>query len=215
MQRTAAVAVLAWIVAGCVTADQERVRDYNEDGVHLFEKGDFVHAGECFQAALALKPGDADLTYNLGQAYDRQGKMTRAEQTYNDCLTRAPNHAACRHALCVLLVRQGRRAEAVRMVEEWLAQEPGRSDPYAEDGWLWHQAGDLPRAQARLQQALERDPHNSRALNELALVYEDLHYPDRAVTLYEQSLENNPKQPDVFQRVSRLRTQGAGRPKPE
>jgi protein O-GlcNAc transferase len=215
MRRTATVAVLAWAVTGCVSVDQERVRDYNEDGVHLFEKGDYPHAAECFQAALALKPGDADLAYNLGQAYDRQGNATRAEQVYKDCLGSSPNHAECRHALCVLQVRQGRRAEAAQMVEDWLAREPGRSDPYVEDGWLWHQAGDLPRAQARLQQALERDPHNSRALNELALVYEAMHYPDRAVTLYEKSLEDNPRQPDVAQRVSFLRTQGAGRPKPE
>ena len=111
-------------------------------------------------------------------------------------------------------MKGGRRKQAVAMVEDWLARRPKRSDPYAEDGWLWHQAGDLPQAQARLQQALDLDPHNVRALAELALVYEHLGLPERAVVLYERALDVDPGQPDVAQRLNQLRAQGAGRPKP-
>src|SRR5205085_1070565 len=80
----------------------------------------------------------------------------------------------CRHALASLYVRQGHWPEATGLVRDWLAREPQRAAAYAEEGWLWRQAGDLPRAQARLQQALELDPHDPRALTELAQAYEDL-----------------------------------------
>jgi tetratricopeptide (TPR) repeat protein len=101
------------------------------------------------------------------------------------------------------------------MVQSWLAREPGRAAAYAEDGWLWYQAGDLPRAQGRLEQALELDPHDSRTLVELARVYEAMKRPDRAAALYERVLERNPKQTEVTKRLKALQSQGTGQPQPE
>jgi Flp pilus assembly protein TadD len=208
------MAWLAWGLVGCGPAVQERVRTYNQDALYLFQQGDYAGACEVYQSALALQPKDLGLLYNIGECYDRLGNAAKAEDAYNQCLQKEPDHVRCRHALAVLLVRTGRRKQAVTMVEDWLAHNPKRADPYAEDGWLWHQAGDLPQAQARLQQALDLDAHNLRALNELALVYEDLGLPDRAVVLYERSLDQDPRQPDVARRLNQLRAKGSGRPKP-
>src|SRR5579871_902936 len=91
-------------VAGCVTTDDERVRDYSSDGLQLFRCGNYRAARESYQAALALRPEDIGLMYNVAQCYDRQGADAQAEKLYNDCLQRAPNHGACRHALAELLV---------------------------------------------------------------------------------------------------------------
>ena len=203
------------LLAGCVPNEREqRVRAYNEDGVHLFGQGDYVHARDTFQGALALTPEDANLHFNLGQCYDRLGRAELAEQSYRACLQRAPNHPECRHALCVLLVRRGRRDEAVRLVEDWLKTQPRLAAAYAEDAWLWHQAGDLPQAQSRLQQALDLDPHDPRALTEMGLVYEALGYPDRALVAYERCLDVRPNQPELVRRVNELRARGVGPPRP-
>ena len=204
---------LAW--TGCSTAQEERCRDYTEDGVQLYTEGDYPHARESFEAALALRPEDPALAYDLGACYDRLGDAAKAERAYRECLGRAPNHPPCRHAVVQLLVRQNRRPEAVQMVQDWLAQEPRLAAAYAEDGWLWHQIGDLPRAQARLQQALDLDPHDFRALTELARVYEAMQRPDRALALYERALEQAPRQPEVAARVNFLLAHGAGRPRPD
>jgi Flp pilus assembly protein TadD len=190
------------------------VRTYNELGVHLFQEGDYAGSRETFQAALALQPADSGLLYNIGECYDRLGNAAKAEEFYNQCLQRSPNHARCRHSLAVLLVRTGRRKQAVYMIEDWLRREPKLADPYAEDGWLWHQAGDLLLAQARLQQAIDVDPHNVRALTELGRVYEDLGLPERAVPLYERALDQNPRQPEVADRLNFLRHKGTNPPKP-
>jgi len=101
------------------------------------------------------------------------------------------------------------------MVDDWLAREPKLAAPYAEDGWLRAQSGDLLNARGRFQQALLLDANNTVALNELARLYEAMHRPDRARVLYERSLEADPHQPDVFQHVSLLRSQGAGLPHPD
>src|SRR5208337_4603493 len=50
----------SWVVcvAGCLSANEERLQEYNNDGIFLFQKGDFGDARLSFQAALELKPED-------------------------------------------------------------------------------------------------------------------------------------------------------------
>jgi tetratricopeptide (TPR) repeat protein len=215
MVRVAAVAGLLCLVGACAETGPERLHEYNRDGLVLFEQASYDHAREMFEAALAQKPGDANLLYNIGRSHEKLGQADRAEARYNECLKVAPDHPECRHALAVLLVARGRRDDAVRMTEDWLASRPDLGAAYALDGWLWHQFGDLPRAQGRLQQALERDPRDTHALNELALVYEDMHRLDRAAALYERSLDYRPGQPEVKGRLASLRAEGAGVPRPD
>lgn len=215
MRRLVVVAMLALFVGACAPANQERVRDYNEIGVEAFNRGEYRPARDCFQAALNLQPGDPNLVYNVAQCNERIGQVAKAEQLYNECLQRRPNHVECRYALAGLLVRQNRRDDAVRLTENWLAREPRLAGPYAVDGWLWRQYGDLPRAQARLQQALAINPADNFALTELAHVYEEMSRPERAVALYEKALDVKSDQPEVRMRLTALQKQGTGRPRPD
>ena len=204
---------LGW--AGCAAPAQDRVRAYNEDGVFLYQRGDYAGARDTFLAALALQPEDPGLLYNAGQCYDRLGDATKSENYYNLCLQRVPNHPAARHALTVLLVRTNRRDQAERMVQDWQAHQPELSSPYAEYGWLWRTRGDLLQAQAYLQRALELDPRDQRALIELGILYETMHRPDRAIALYERVLEQEPRHAEVTERLNLLQAQGATRPQPD
>ncbi|HEV3235342.1 MAG TPA: tetratricopeptide repeat protein [Gemmataceae bacterium] len=215
MWRIVGVIVMAIGLGGCAQDTAERLKAYNDDGLSLYSQGQFHDARESFEAALALKTDDPGLLYNIGQCYDHDGNAPQAEKYYQECLAHDPNHVAAHHALAKLLVRNQRMPDAVNHVQNWLTSSPGVAAAHAEDGWLWHEQGDLPKAQARLEQALLLDPHEWHALTELGLVYEGLRRPDRAVVLYEQSLGENPNQADVKARVTKLRAEGAGSPKPE
>jgi Tfp pilus assembly protein PilF len=206
---------LLWLLSGCAQTAQDRVHEYNEDGVLLFKKGEYVHARESFQAALALKPTDCNLLFNIGQCYDHMGQPDRAEQAYRECLKASPNHVECRQQLAALLWKLDRKADAAKMVEEWLVQQPRSASAFALHGWLFLQLNDLPKAQSRLQDALARDGNNRLALIALAQVYEAENRSDRAIFLYQRSLEVNPDQPEIVQRVSFLKSQGIGRPRPD
>jgi tetratricopeptide (TPR) repeat protein len=215
MRWTLGVLMIAVGLAGCAVPTDERFDAYNEDGLHLYQQGNYAAARESFQAALGLNATDAGVLYNLAECYDRLGDDKNAERYYRDCLQRDPNHPAGWHALVTLLVRNQRRPEAEKMVQGWLASQPRLASPYAEDGWLALQAGDLPRAHERLQQALEIDPHDVRALTELGRVYEVMQRPDRALVLYERVLERDPGQTEVVNRVNFLLTKGVQRPHPD
>ena len=112
-------------------------------------------------------------------------------------------------------MRQNRASDATRLIEEWLVRQPKSAEALAADGWLWHHIGDLPRAQARLQQSLDVDPQTSLALAELGTVYEEMQRPDRALVLYQRSLARDPQQPEVGKRVQFLLAKGAKAPQPE
>jgi tetratricopeptide (TPR) repeat protein len=216
MRRVGSVAVLALLVSACAPTSAGRVQEYNELGVQHFQKGEFDRAIADFQSALALRPANSALLYNLGQCYDHLGQMDQAEQTFRLCLQQQPNDADCRHALNVLLVQRGRLAEAQQLVQEWLTREPKLSAAYAEDGWLYERQGDPIKAIKRYQQAVYYDSHNTLALVEMGRIYEEeLNLPSRALKLYQTVLEYDPHQPDLVKRVNRLRTRGVGPPHPE
>jgi tetratricopeptide (TPR) repeat protein len=206
---------LALFSAGCETTEQERLRHFNDDGVVRFRQGDFQGARDSFSEALTLKPEDANILYNIGQCYDRQGDWTKAEKYYRDCLAKSDSHEESRHALEVLLYRTGRKAEAARLIEDWLIRQPNLAGPYAEDGWRLRQENALPQAKARLQQALTIDHHHVRALTELGILYEQDNMPERALVLYERVLAQNPQQADIVERVNNLRLRNVRRPLPD
>ncbi len=212
MRRVCWIAVLAFGVTACGVNRQERVRDYAEDGLHLYQCGDYRHARLDFEAALKLAPGDVTLEYDVAQCWDRLGQDEKAEALYRDILQRAPNDAETHHALDMLLVRQGRREEAVRLTQDWLARSPNLSGPYAEDGYLWRQYGDPEKALGRLFQARQINRKDNRALVEIGMVYEEMHFPDRAIRTYEEALQYQPHQPDVEARLAQLRAQSATNP---
>src|SRR6516162_3524242 len=110
MVRVAILAGLIVSLAGCAqTSGQQRLAEYNQDGLLLFEQGSFDHAREEFEAALALKPNEANLLYNLGRCHEKLGQADKAEARYNECLRASSDHAACRYALAKLLIARGRR----------------------------------------------------------------------------------------------------------
>lgn len=187
---------------GCTTTAQERVKAYNEDGIQLYRQGKYHDAAESFEAALAWDREDPGLLYNLGECYAQLGNGPKAIHYYNECLQRVPDHTACRHALVVALVRNGRRPDAIRLVQGWMQSEPDNLDAMIEDAWLWRNEGNLPNAKLRLEQVLEKEPKHDRALIELAQVYEAINRPERALVLYERSLQRNPQQPEVASRVN-------------
>src|SRR4051812_18819880 len=92
MPRVCWVAGLALCLFGCATDVQERVREYSQDGLVLYQRGDYRGARETFEVALKLQPDDPALLYNLGQCYERLSDVPKAESTYAQCLTRQPNH---------------------------------------------------------------------------------------------------------------------------
>jgi tetratricopeptide (TPR) repeat protein len=207
--------VLAILAGGCAYTQEEQAKPYRDDAFQQVQLGHYHDACESFQAALKLQPNDIGLIYNVGYCSERAGDLNTALQCYDQCVRAEPDNGTYRHALASVLLRQGRRSDAICVVQNWLAQHPSWAEPYTLDGCLWHEIGDLPAAQSRLQQALALDPHNVRAMVELGSVFEEMNAPDRAMSLYNQALDLQPNQPDLVVRVNALQARLQPAPPPQ
>jgi superkiller protein 3 len=202
------------MLAGCASTGDERWRQFNDDGVEQFAKGNFADALDSFDYALTMHPNDPVLIYNNAQCYDRLGNVKRAEELYQYCLQRDPKHGDARLALVSLKYRTNRVAEANQQIQDWLRQEPTLADPYVADAWRLRQEGASGPAFARVEQALSLEPRNRRALTEMAILLENQGMPDRALALYEWILQREPNQLEIAERREQLRAKGVQPPPP-
>ena len=186
-------------------------RNDNAEGVRLYQQGNYLGAVNHFQQALARQPGDPDCFYNLGATYHQQAKVfgqpadrATAEQYYHLCLARAPGHEACRRAMSVLLVEEGREPEAIAGLQEWSRLQPGNPNPHIEMARLWEERGDLREAENQLVDALAVAPSDPRALVALGSLREATGDQAQALANYSQALAADPQQPAVAGKVASL-----------
>jgi Flp pilus assembly protein TadD len=191
------------------------VNSDSNQGVTLYEQGNYLGAANSFQRALEKQPGNADCFYNLGATYHQQSKLfgqpgdlQTAEQYYHLCLARNPDHAACQRGLAVLLVETGRTGDAATQLEQWAARQPENPEPRIELARLCHEQGDELDAENYLIDAVSIDPENPRALVALGQIRESSGDTQQALVNYSKALELDRNQPTVAAKVATLSSSG-------
>jgi tetratricopeptide (TPR) repeat protein len=204
-----ALGIVYATMAGCsVMSDGQ-----NQQGVRMFEQAYYQGALARFQQAIQSDPNNPDSYYNLarthhqlGKLHNQQSNLQQAESYYHQCLDHNPNHQDCYRALAVLLVEQGRSADAFKLVENWVARSPSTSAPRIELARLYEEAGNRDAAKQQLIEAVGVDPTSARALAALGKLREESGETAQAVANYQRSLSVNPNQPQLTARVAALTT---------
>ena len=88
----------------------------------------------------------------------------------------------------MLLLGQGRQADAIAILEQVAAAAPTLSAPRIDLGIAYHRTGDLENARLNLEAALAANPDHPIAYNELGTVYRKLGRFDDARRSYEAAL---------------------------
>ena len=88
----------------------------------------------------------------------------------------------------MLLVSQGRHADAIAILEQVAQSAPALSAPRIDLGIAYHRVGDLDNARSNLELALESNPDHPIAHNELGIVYRKQGRFDDARRSYEAAL---------------------------
>jgi len=200
------VAMLA-ILPGCrMAADGQ-----NQQGVRLFQQGQFQPALQKFQQALATDPLNADAYYNmaasmhnLGSAKKDNEMLAQAEALYNQCLDIDENHVDCHRGLAVLLKDTGRSDRSFALLKNWVNANPNLADARVELARIYEESGDLETATLHLNHAVGIDQTNHRAWAALGHIREETGDLDQALTNYRRSLDLNSFQTGVANRVATL-----------
>ncbi|MFW6331390.1 MAG: tetratricopeptide repeat protein, partial [Gemmatimonadota bacterium] len=101
--------------------------DYYREGVELLGAGRYHEALTSFRLALRESPGDAAVLQQIAIAHTRIGMTDEAVKVYRQVLDRDRTAMGAHYGLAFLLLREGRREEAVEHLrrEQWLAQLAG------------------------------------------------------------------------------------------
>lgn len=183
----------------------------NAEGVRLYQEARYQDAIREFQEATYDDPSNADGYYNLAAAYHRAGRaehcqsdLVQAENFYNQCLDRNPNHTECYRGLAVLLAQQGRTEEAFRLLEGWVHCQPCSADAKIELARINEEFGNRQAAAEHLVEAVALEPDNPRALAALGKIREDSGDKAQALANYQRSLTQDNRQPELIARVNAL-----------
>ena len=114
-----------------------------------------------------------------------------------------------------LLLGRGQRALAAGALEQAIAQfstvidhDPAFAEAWNARATAYYQTGDLGPSVADIAHVLQLNPRHFGALAGLAMIFEQLGRPEKALEVYRAALAVNPHMPDVVDAVKRLESAG-------
>jgi arylsulfatase A-like enzyme/Flp pilus assembly protein TadD len=156
------------------------------------ELGELDEAAEVVARALDLDPDYSRLHLLLADVEERRGNPEHALQLVDHALTLDPRSLEARMRKATLLHRTGRRAEARMVLEDARADHP-ESPPLLV---LYARLVDLPEdpgaAEARLRQAVQRDPFLASGWRALGDLLESTGRTEDALAAWRSGLERQP-----------------------
>jgi len=97
--------------------------------VVLRAKGELAEAEAAYRAAIRIDPEHSDAYHNLGVLLNAQKRPREAAVCFSKVITLRPNDPEARRLLALAHCTLGEVEHAVRIFEEWLADDP--DDPVA------------------------------------------------------------------------------------
>jgi tetratricopeptide (TPR) repeat protein len=156
------------------------------------------------RAVLRDQPNSIPLQQTLARAYLAKGEPPLAEEALRAAMQSAPNNAGVRIDLAELLVRSGRAAEGVALLEETVNRIPG-SEPAREALIKAYLAkNDLPAARAAAEDLKTKEPRAAAGFYLAGLIAAaDKHFEESEKNL-EHALELQPDAWDVLGSLARI-----------
>lgn len=162
-------------------------------GMHLHQQ-----AIGWYQRALALKPGDLPVGYQLGRVLVDAGQRADALGLYLRLMADGARHADLYLATALLLQEFGRHGEALQTLEHALQLAPQHADGWHRHAVLLHAMQRPGDALHSVQQAVTLAPDRLDLRFDLALILYSLHRNDDALTSVDQVLTHQPQLADAW-----------------
>lgn len=204
---------------------ETQIAEAFDKAIGLQQQGMLAEAISIYLKVAADKPNDDTLFYNLGTAYQANGEMDKAKESFSKALTLKPDDQNYRDAIAFIANKEsddlmkkavtaqttGKYDDAISAYSKLLEQDSGRAD-------IWYNLGVAYQSTARQDDALnsytkafELNPREyPDAIFFAALIFEDKKNISKAMELYEKYLETAPSGdyvPDVKSRLEYIKSQ--------
>lgn len=231
MFRFSPIILFTILCCGCTSYNR------TADGLRYFGQAQYDQAMVAFQAALSSNPENPDAYYNIAATYHQSAKVylqtgqvavsqqhyDEADKYYRLCLSKDSNHTAAYRGLAVLFMERQNPEAAFQLLVAWEDMNLVSPEPKLELARLYQEYSQICQLQGRtdvaqtcmnaavtkLQQVLSVDPNNFRALRAMGYLREQSGDIINAIADYRRSLQSNPAQKDLSDRITALE-QGAG-----
>ncbi|WP_116136468.1 tetratricopeptide repeat protein [Trinickia diaoshuihuensis] len=161
-------------------------------GVLRHQQGRHEEAAELVGRAVALRPDDAGLQLNLGNALKALGKLDGAIERFRNALSLAPDFGLAHYNLGNAYAQAGRHEDAVLAFERSLRLQPNDASIYNNLGNALHALGRTQEAIAAFSQALALRPGHAGAHNNLGMALAALGRTEQAIEQFQAALAAQP-----------------------
>jgi len=151
-----------------------------------------VHQAELARLTLEKPKVNAELSFALGQVFERKGLVKQAVDMYRQAIAQGYQGPFPTYNLARLLAMQGRYAEALTMAAPLVDQYHDWTEPYALLGYLHQQLGDAPAAAGWYRRALDAGDPDPRLYLTLAELQSTADRPVQARTTLNEGLAKHP-----------------------
>ena len=135
--------------------------------------------------------------YNLGGAYEEQGRLDDAVREYQTAINLKPDYALAHYNLGVVYQKQGRLDDAVREYQTAIKLKPDYAEAHNNLGVAYQKQGRLDDAIKEYQTAIKLKPDYADAHNNLGVAYQKQGRLDDAVKEYQTAIKLKPDYADA------------------
>lgn len=146
----------------------------------------FQRVGARFSPATARQERETRLSF--AKAYEREGELSKAEETLQLMLKSDPNDIDAKHRLGVILVRRAKINEGLELLEEAAASRPRDVAIRNDLGFAYMTCGRLEEAESEFRAALDISPKHTQSINNLALALSYQGRMQEAYSLFRQTM---------------------------
>src|SRR5919205_3294532 len=178
------------LFVACVPAWAQQAKQFVEEGLAAFDRGDTTAARDAFEKALNLKKDEVTAHTYLGIIADRNGDLKEAERHFAAAVKVEPNRASARNNYGAILMRTGRPALAAIEFERSLKLDPDQPNALVNLAQIRFASDDLRGSVELFKRAfaIKPDVEIARALTVISLRLKD----NAAASAYYQSYATAP-----------------------
>jgi tetratricopeptide (TPR) repeat protein len=180
----------------------------NIEGVLLYNLNRPAEAIDRFSKAIRLDHNNQFLWHNFGMLYLNLGLPENAMEYFNSSLQKNPHFTEAKIALAITYQRIGRKAEAGKIYEQILQDDPFNPGILTNYGSLLFEMDEQKKGEELLERAISSSPKDSLILYNYArslVLYSDK--LDKALEISKQIMQNDPSFPALYVLMSEIYTQ--------
>jgi len=176
----------------------------NEAAIHELDycygrMGNTQEAISFFTSFLDDNPYSYSGWFSLGNAYLGEERPEEAANAYDFCLTILEDFTPAKFNLANALIQLGHYKEAGERLLEILEAEKEFPDPeiYCLIGECFEKRQEFLMSHDYYQKALEMEPDNTSALIGIAVIYQELELPEKALRYAEKAIKHDDSDPEL------------------